>query len=89
MQQSHEEERGGGAGAGGAGAELDETPERSLTTEAVSEAKSFAPSSALVSAAAARCRWSCCVSAAKTGRGSGVKSQRARSVLPRPAFYGQ
>ena len=46
MQQSHaEEDRGGGAGAGGAGAELDETPERSLTTEAVSEAKSFAPSS--------------------------------------------
>ena len=50
MQQSHEEDRGGGAGAGGAGAELDETPERSLTTEAVSEAKSFAPSSALASA---------------------------------------
>ena len=48
MQQSHEEGRGGGAGAGGVGAELDETPERSLTTEAVSEAKSFAPSSALV-----------------------------------------
>ena len=46
MQQSHEEGRGGGAGAGGAGAEFDETPERSLTTEAVSEAKSFAPSSA-------------------------------------------
>ena len=43
MQQSHEEGRGGGAGAGGVGAELDETPERSLTTEAVSEAKSFAP----------------------------------------------
>ena len=52
MQQSHEEDRGGGAGAGGAGAELDETPERSLTTEAVSEAKSFAPSSALASAGA-------------------------------------
>ena len=53
MQQSHEEEdRGGGAGAGGTGAELDETPERSLTTEAVSEAKSFAPSSALASAGA-------------------------------------
>ena len=44
MQQSHEEDRGGGAGAGGAGAEFDETPERSLTTEAVSEAKSLAPS---------------------------------------------
>ena len=52
MQQSHEEGRGGGAGAGGAGAEFDETPERSLTTEAVSEAKSFAPSSALASAGA-------------------------------------
>ena len=52
MQQSHEEGRGGGAGAGGVGAELDETPERSLTTEAVSEAKSFAPSSALASAGA-------------------------------------
>jgi hypothetical protein len=49
MQQSHEEDRGGGAGAGGVGAELEETPERSLTTEAVSEAKSFAPSSALAS----------------------------------------
>ena len=35
MQQSHEEGRGGGAGAGGVGAELDETPERSLTTEAL------------------------------------------------------
>ena len=52
MQQSHEEGRGGGAGAGGAGAELDETPERSLTTEAVSETKSFAPASALASAGA-------------------------------------
>ena len=39
MQQSHEEGRGGGAGAGGAGAEFDETPERSLTTEAVSEGR--------------------------------------------------
>ena len=92
MQQSHaEEDRGGGAGAVGAGAELDETPERSLTTEAVSEAKSFAPSSAASAGAtcalyradeppssrpkkprrtpaAARCRWSCCVSAATAAK---------------------
>ena len=54
MQQSHEEDRGGGVGGGGAGAELDETPERSLTTEAVSEAKSFAPSSSAMSEADAK-----------------------------------